>query len=58
MFSTPFAAALACGASRGLSIPDAWAAATIIADEAAQATAHLLPKIGRARLMPKKHWFT
>ncbi|MDZ4107391.1 MAG: dihydroxyacetone kinase family protein [Nitrosomonas sp.] len=45
----PFAAALACGASRGFSIPDAWAAATIIADEAAQATAHLLPKIGRAR---------
>ncbi|WP_292993204.1 dihydroxyacetone kinase family protein [Nitrosomonas sp.] len=45
----PFTAALACGASRGLSIPDAWATATIIADEAAQATAHLLPKIGRAR---------
>ncbi|MDP1788667.1 dihydroxyacetone kinase family protein [Nitrosomonas sp.] len=50
----PFAAALACGASRGLSIPDAWAAATIIADEAAQATARLLPKIGRARLHAEK----
>lgn len=45
----PFTAALAAGASRGLSIPDAWAAAAIVADEAAQATAHLLPKIGRAR---------
>ena len=45
----PFAAALASGASHDLSIPDAWAVAAMIADEAAQATAHLLPKIGRAR---------
>ncbi|AEJ01555.1 Dak kinase [Nitrosomonas sp. Is79A3] len=45
----PFTAALATGASRGLSIPDAWAAAAIVADEAAQDTARLLPKIGRAR---------
>jgi dihydroxyacetone kinase len=45
----PFAAALASGASHDLSIPDAWAAAAIVADEAAQNTARLLPKIGRAR---------
>lgn len=45
----PFATELAAGASRGFSIPDAWTAAAMIAHEAAQATAYLLPKIGRAR---------
>ncbi len=45
----PFSEALANGLSSGLSMPDAWAAATTTANEAAQATQHLLPKIGRAR---------
>lgn len=45
----PFSAALASNASRNLSIADAWTAAAAIADEAAQATKNLLPKIGRAR---------
>lgn len=45
----PFSEVLANGLSRGLLIPDAWAAATKTANEAAQATQHLLPKIGRAR---------
>ncbi len=45
----PFTAVLAAGASRGLSIRNAWTAAAIVADEAAQDTSRLLPKIGRAR---------
>ncbi len=45
----PFSVALATGASGGLSIPDAWTAAATIADEAAQGTENLMPKIGRAR---------
>ncbi len=45
----PFSEALANGASRGLSIPGAWTAATKTAKEAAQTTQNLLPKIGRAR---------
>ncbi|MDH5552709.1 MAG: DAK2 domain-containing protein, partial [Nitrosomonas sp.] len=45
----PFSEALANGLSCGLSISDAWTAATKTANEAAQATQNLLPKIGRAR---------
>lgn len=45
----PFSAALTTGASRGLSVPAAWTVAAKIADEAAQDTKNLLPKIGRAR---------
>ncbi|WP_295625666.1 dihydroxyacetone kinase family protein [uncultured Nitrosomonas sp.] len=45
----PFSAALATAASQGLSIANSWAVATDIANEAAQSTKNLLPKIGRAR---------
>lgn len=45
----PFSSALATAASQGLSIADSWAVATDIANEAAQSTKNLLPKIGRAR---------
>lgn len=45
----PFSAALTMGAARGLSISANWAAAADIADEAAQTTQNLMPKIGRAR---------
>ncbi|PTQ84225.1 dihydroxyacetone kinase family protein [Nitrosomonas ureae] len=45
----PFSAALTTTASQGLSIVDSWAIATDIANEAAQATKNLRPRIGRAR---------
>lgn len=45
----PFSTALVRAASRKLSIADAWSEATDIAEEAAQATRHLSPRIGRAR---------
>ena len=45
----PFSGALDAAISRGLSIAAAWTVATDIADEAGQATQHLLQKIGRAR---------
>lgn len=45
----PFSEELANGVSCGLSIPDAWTAATKTANEAAQATQNMVPKIGRAR---------
>jgi dihydroxyacetone kinase len=45
----PFAAALTTRASQGLSVPDVWSVGANIADEAAQDTKNLLPKIGRAR---------
>ncbi len=45
----PFSTALARAASRELSVADAWSEATDIAGEAAQATRHLSPRIGRAR---------
>lgn len=45
----PFSTALAQGASCNRSISASWAAAAIIADEAAQATKDLQPRIGRAR---------
>ncbi|PXW85485.1 dihydroxyacetone kinase [Nitrosomonas sp. Nm84] len=45
----PFSTALAQGASCNRSISASWTAAAAIADEAAQATKDLLPRIGRAR---------
>ena len=45
----PFAQALGEGADQGLSLDDAWAKATEVAKQAAQDTAHLTAKIGRAR---------
>jgi dihydroxyacetone kinase len=45
----PFTSALDQAALAGLPLPEAWAAAAPVATQAAQATAELLPKIGRAR---------
>lgn len=45
----PFGESLAVSADKNLSIKDAWIAASVVADESAQATANLVPKVGRAR---------
>lgn len=45
----PFSTAFAAEISRGLSVADAWTVAAKVAEEAAQATQNLVPKIGRAR---------
>jgi dihydroxyacetone kinase len=45
----PFADALAQGAAAGTPLAEAWLAAAKVARQAAQDTAELLPKIGRAR---------
>lgn len=45
----PFSTALMKGATQGLSVSEAWTAATEIANQSAEATKNLTPKIGRAR---------
>lgn len=45
----PFADTLAARVDAGLSLGEAWTEASIAADEAAKATADLIPRIGRAR---------
>ncbi len=45
----PFGAALAAAAATGASVTVAWGRATVVAEEAARATASMVPKIGRAR---------
>jgi dihydroxyacetone kinase len=45
----PFRDALATGVDAGKSLTEAWGAAALTAQEAADATAHLLPLMGRAR---------
>lgn len=45
----PFRDALTSGAQKGLSLADAWRAAATVAEKAAEDTAQLLPRIGRAR---------
>ena len=45
----PFSAALAAAAGSGCSVTEAWGRATPVAEEAAKATASMVPKIGRAR---------
>jgi dihydroxyacetone kinase len=45
----PFRDALTSGAQKGLSLADAWGAAATVAEKAAEDTAQLLPRIGRAR---------
>ena len=45
----PFADALTAYAQGGMDLREAWEAAAFVADEAAEATKGLLPKIGRAR---------
>ena len=50
----PFSDSLNAAVARGASLTDAWHEAARIADEAAQATAQLLPKMGRARPLAEK----
>lgn len=50
----PFADSLNEAVDRGASLTDAWLKAAQIAHEAAQATAQLLPKMGRARPLAEK----
>lgn len=45
----PFAQALAAGAAQNLMVAAVWTRAAHIADEAAQSTRNLMPRIGRAR---------
>ncbi|MBD8585456.1 dihydroxyacetone kinase family protein [Frigoribacterium sp. CFBP 13729] len=50
----PLVDALHRAAADGLDLPDAWARAAEAADEAADATAHLRPRLGRARPLAEK----
>lgn len=50
----PFSTALAEAAARGLELPEAWREAAVVATDAAAATAHLRPLIGRARPLAEK----
>lgn len=50
----PFVARLREGVSAGADLPAAWTAAAQSATEAAQATAELLPKLGRARPLAER----
>lgn len=50
----PFSDSLNAAVARGASLTDAWLEAARVADDAAQATAQLLPKMGRARPLAEK----
>jgi len=50
----PFSAVLAARVDAGLSLAQAWSAAVAVAGEAAEATADLVPRIGRARPLAAK----
>lgn len=50
----PFVAALETAKSNGLSLKEAWQKASLICDEAAQATAPLTPRLGRARPLAER----
>ena len=50
----PFVGELAGGVGRGRSFADAWRAASLVAEEKAEATAALSPKLGRARPLAEK----
>lgn len=50
----PFADSLNAAVEKGASLTDAWLQAAQIAERAAQATAQLLPKMGRARPLAEK----
>jgi dihydroxyacetone kinase len=51
---TPFARTLAARVSAGDTLPDAWAHAARAATEAAEATAQLRPRLGRARPLAER----
>ncbi|MBS1227069.1 MAG: glycerone kinase [Proteobacteria bacterium] len=50
----PFATTLASAVAKGLALPAAWAEAAVAAKAAADATAQLAPKMGRARSHTKR----
>ena len=50
----PFAATLSAAVGKGLALPAAWAEAAVAAKTAADATAQLAPKMGRARSHTKR----
>ena len=50
----PFAATLSAAVAKGLPLPAAWAEAAVAAKAAADATAQLAPKMGRARSHTKR----
>ena len=50
----PFVGELAGGVGRGRSFADAWRAASLVAEEKAEATAALSPNLGRARPLAEK----
>lgn len=50
----PFSDRLSEAVSRGTGLREAWREAAAVADEAAQATAQLVPKMGRARPLAEK----
>lgn len=50
----PFSDSLSAAVAEGASLTDAWLAAAQVADKAAQDTAQLVPKMGRARPLAEK----
>jgi dihydroxyacetone kinase len=50
----PFADSLSEGVAAGQSLVDAWSYASVVASEAAQSTASLIPRIGRARPLAQR----
>ncbi|MDF7660953.1 dihydroxyacetone kinase family protein [Erwiniaceae bacterium L1_54_6] len=50
----PFSDSLSAAVAKGKPLTDAWLEAAQVADQAAQATAQLLPKMGRARPLAEK----
>lgn len=50
----PFVAALETARADGLALMDAWRKASITCEEAAQATAPLAPRLGRARPLAER----
>lgn len=50
----PFVEEIERQAAEGVGWHDAWSAAAVVADESAQATARLRPKVGRARPLAER----
>ncbi len=50
----PFSEALDSAAAEGLTLADAWHKAALVAEKSAADTAHLVPKIGRARPLAER----
>lgn len=50
----PFSDALSAAVAQGASLTEAWLRAAAVAEQAAQATAQLVPKVGRARPLAEK----